>query len=244
MKMIFDEPFFYDYCVKESDCDKSGNMRLSAFQSCMLESATGQCRLVERDIDSLLKIGLTWVISKIKIHFYRFPKLGDKLRIFTWPIESGKFAFDRDFRVELESGKKVAEASSRWCVINYISRRPVSKETIEFPESTVKSVLFEDAFRPVVEPTSYLGESEHVVLKDEIDVNKHLNNTKYFDIAADAIKNRVGDFGLPKNISVHFVKEIRLGEKLRLFVGKNGNNFVVKGLNDNGHVVFLFDYCL
>ena len=237
MKYIFEQ----DYLVKKEDCTDSAHMNLSRLQSVLVSAATAQCKKYGMGLDDLIKNGFTWVISKIRIRINKLPKLGDKIKVQTWPIDSGKLVFDRDFAV-LYKDETIAKASSRWCVIDIKTRKPVGKKFVfSFDNNEVTDSQISDPFSQRIDNFDLVSEDVHLVSNKEIDINNHLNNARYFEIAQLALDGISPDFSRVREVFVHFKREAVLGEKIGLLVGKNGNTYVVLGAKSENVDIFLFN---
>ena len=221
-----------EFVIKDCHVNKDGYFRFSEFQTALVNAATMQCKKYGIDIDSLIPKGLSWVISKIRIKFFAIPKVGDLLKIETWPVESGRLVFDRDFRV-YANGKVVAIASSRWCVIDVKTRLPVRTNTIfSFDNNTNKKLIIDSAFVNQIETLSTYKLSEHVVSENEIDINGHLNNARYYDIAMQAIKKLDGQEANIKEVFIHYLRELLPGERIIIKSSLIDNTYYVFGYKD------------
>ena len=235
--------FKINILVDDSLVDEFEHMKFSHFQTALVSAATMQCKIYGIDIESLLKKGLTWVISKIRIKFNSIPKLGDMLTIETWPIKSGKLVFDRDFRVKV--GKKiVATASSRWCVIDVNTRKPVRSDLIfSFNDCKAKTTIISDPFVNEIEKFNNFNETIHKVMGDEIDINNHLNNAKYYNMALAAIKDIGCNLNKIREVFFHYLKESLVGDEIVLKSTNFGKTYYVFGYRNNleNDIVFEFN---
>jgi acyl-ACP thioesterase len=72
----------------------------------------------------------------------------------------------------------------------------------------------------------------------DLDVNNHVNNSKYIDWFTDQIPLETHQKGILSEISVSYSQEIRSGETVRLEFSRNGNQFRMAG-KENDKVCFM-----
>ena len=86
----------------------------------------------------------------------------------------------------------------------------------------------EDDFPKMREPEEYQAEAEYKVRKADIDVNNHMHNLNYVDLANEALPEDVYNNGNLNNIRITYKKEIKLGETVKCkYSCVNGKHFVV-----------------
>lgn len=61
-------------------------------------------------------------------------------------------------------------------------------------------------------PEEYQFETEYIVRKSDIDVNNHMHNLNYLDLANEALPEEVYKEGKLNNVRITYKKEIKLGE--------------------------------
>ena len=72
----------------------------------------------------------------------------------------------------------------------------------------------------------------------DLDVNRHMNNVVYTEIALNCFS---ADFLCDKKFNsyeVHFLKEAREGDNIKVYKKEESGGFVVVGKNDNGENYF------
>ncbi len=103
------------------------------------------CRL-GYSYEDLLFQSIVWVLSRINIHSYRRPAIGEQINTRTWikGIQQ-KLFFLRDFEVKDAQGAKVASASFAWLLIDLENRRilPAASMRVTLPDPHGESALDE-----------------------------------------------------------------------------------------------------
>ncbi|MGQ2374954.1 acyl-[acyl-carrier-protein] thioesterase [Companilactobacillus zhachilii] len=166
----------------------SGDMRLSALIDVML--LTSEKQLHQADVDSAEMVknkGLGWVVVQYHMDIKQMPKLGQKLKIMTQATSYNKYFFYRDFWIEDESGETIVKAESAFVLIDIEERKIVSAsdrlDDVFGAEETKKL----KRFSRLKVPEDYDFEQPQHIGYYNIDVNKHVNNSYYFDWMVDTL---------------------------------------------------------
>jgi acyl-ACP thioesterase len=153
---------------------------------------------------------LAWVVTRMQVHIYQLPVLGQKIRIVSNPSGFEKIRTFRDYRVFNEQGQLLASAVSLWFLMNTESRRlarvPAEiHQTIEDCIEQVEDFLPKPGTKPKPFPDATYKRAFQVGYHD-LDFNEHLNNIHYVKWLLDT---------LPANIQKqHSLKQLDLFYKL------------------------------
>jgi len=146
-----------------------------------MEEAAGQhAEKLGFSIERLWNEGLAWVLARMYVEVYDFPKIGQKVYLTTWPIGVEKLLFRRDFELRGENGKIIAKAISQWVVIN-LKTRKLERLTYpglspEEPEYTLNEPKWK------ISPQSDNPELLRLNVRlSDIDINNHVNNVHYIE---------------------------------------------------------------
>ena len=86
--------------VHPYETDINNRWKPTAIFQAFQEAANAHASSLGFDYHSLLAKGHIWVLSRLKVYFYRFPAMGDQLSIRTWPKGiRQKIFFTRDFQM-------------------------------------------------------------------------------------------------------------------------------------------------
>ena len=162
-----------------------------------------------------------WVLSRLDIHIYTFPKWGDRLTFFTGGRGADKLFAFREFLVWNEHQEVVARAMSSWLLVDMNTKR------ILRAESVLPSALFDPTQKPQWQPSKIqiqgklLAQEEIQVRISDLDLNHHVNNTSY----VRWVENALGEMGyFPESINLNYISECKGGDmvSLEIFLGENG----------------------
>ena len=182
----------------------------------------------------LMSKKLSWVLLTWRIKFIKRPKLNDEILVKTWVGKSDGITSVRDFEIYDTNGEKIIIASSRWCLINLETRRPVrfDDELSDAYDPEDKNAFGEELPK-VKEPAEYELEKEYVIQKTDIDVNGHVHNSNYLDVAFAVIPGFNENEKNYNNVLIEFKKEIMYEDDVRVYY-KNENEQDIVALKVNG----------
>lgn len=183
------------------------------------ETAAAHCGEFKLSGIDLKPLNLFWVLTRMHVQIKRFPHWHEKIRIQTWEKSHSYISQPRDFLIIDEQGDTIVRASSIWAIINGQSK-PQKLEDFDwegrFPleENAVTTKAFP---RMAAAPKPDLP-VVHQVLHSDIDLNEHVNNTKYLQWVLDEMGHDFCTRHQPTEISIHFISQLFPGDKY--YIGK------------------------
>ena len=156
-----------------------------------------------------------WVLSRLLIKIERRPRWSESVALQTWPrLAKSVFAM-RDFEMTDNAGVRLAAGASAWLVLDTTMRKPQRVDKLISGISITES-------RPALERDpaklegcdSAMPSGEFTVRYSDIDVNGHVNNSRYIMWLLDSyplsfvLQNEVA------LVEVNFLGETVAGEKL------------------------------
>lgn len=176
------------------------------------------------------KTHLTWILLEWKLKVIKRPKYGDEIIAKTWSRNSSRCYAYRDFEIYDKQGNQIAIAASKWVLIDTEKRKiiKVEDDVIEkyYPELE-KSVFEDEDFPKIREPEKYQNEVEYKVKRSDIDVNNHMHNLNYLDLANEALPEEIYQNKNFNNIRISYKKEIKLGEIVKCKYSFEGGKHIV-----------------
>jgi acyl-ACP thioesterase len=218
--------------------DFQHNWKPAEFFRAMQEATTHHAQHLNVDHFSLIEQNITWVLSRMKIRFYRFPKTMDQITIRTWPkgIQQ-KIFFMRDYQMMDEQGNKFADASSAWLLIDTNKRRFV------FPDALKDNLPDNDGKSALDEPLEKIARCDTLKVREtfkarysSVDFLGHVNNTHYIDwifdcFTLDEIRRKQLSW-----LQINYNAEVKPDEEVAVAIGKTNSQpdiYTINGTNLN-----------
>ena len=199
------------------------------------ESAWKHANQHDFGYNHLQEKGLFWVLAKIKLVMYRYPHWQERLRIETWGKLPELLTAFRDFEGFDEQGEKLFAATSAWHILSTAGNRPQPMGDFKtlFPIAEGRHAIEEKPAKITIvkNPQQTLPAA---VLPSDIDMNLHVNNTRYIQWILDRF-----DFGFLqqhqlKEIEVNFLSQAKMGDRYVITTGMLRNNeFISSALHDD-----------
>lgn len=224
-----------NYEIRSYECDKHGNLRLLTLMNIFQDIADSNASEMGLGLEFCRTHGLAWVGANYHIIIDCFPKLHQKITVFSWPAVEKKLGAYRDFLVLDENGQTLIKASSQWILINFEKKRPVCLRD-NLPEySVIGERAIETEFPKIEDIQNINYQQEFKIRFDDIDINKHVNNAVYPLWATEAAGDAFRDTHQPQEIEIAFKKEALFGDKVLVEsqISDNLSLHKVKSLSDD-----------
>jgi acyl-ACP thioesterase len=167
-----------------------------------------------------------WVLAKMHVLIKQMPKWTEKIRVETWGKSPELLTAFRDFEFFNTNNQSIILATSSWHILNMQTHRPtaLSHFVDDFP--IVNRHAIEEKPQKIQIPTSNTIKSNFfTIFSSDIDINQHVNNTKYVQWAMDCIPFEFQKQYLLSEIEVNFLSEARIGENYFIETYQNKLNF-------------------
>ena len=178
----------------------------------------------EKDISHL-----SWVVLNWKLKVTDRPGACEIIEVATWGRSYKGLVAGRDYEITDSKGKVIGKATSEWVAINPDTGRPIKlkPEQIEGYQMEEGRVNFPDfRFSKQVPEMTVLNRIEFKVIKSMIDMNGHVHNASYIDLAEEVLPEGI-DKLLFNDIEVCYRKEIKPGETVIIEYSKNLEDYYV-----------------
>lgn len=170
----------------------------------------------------------TWVLLSWKVHVIKRPKFNEFLRVQTWSRGADRYYALRDFYVYNQNDELVCIASSKWLFIDIEKGRPIKiSDDVNDTYKPENIMVFDEENPKLVEPQKFTNSIEMTIPQNLIDVNNHLHNIYYMNIAQEALPKDIAFSNESNDFEIMYKKEIKYGEKIKALYSKVDNSHVV-----------------
>ncbi len=213
--------------LKNRDVDLHRRLRASRLFDMLQESSIAHTEALGMGRAMTLDRGLLWMVTLQRCDIARMPLYDETVSVETWPGETMHVFFPRFYRMIADGGEELMRGSALWMLVDVDTRRFVFPERYGVEIRGV-STGFEapEPSAPVSAPTD--RERRFTVPYSYVDLNGHMNNTRYFDLADDCIGAAAAGREL-RSVRAEYKAETRLGEELLLRWGGDGRRFYLAG---------------
>ncbi len=178
---------------------------------------------------------LSWIIMQWKVRIYRRPAYGEKLVARTWVSGDKRVYAFRQYEFFDEKGETVIAASSKWVLNNTETGVIRIPKKVMDDYGVVEKTVFDEGneMERISEPEEYSHIYDYIVPCTWIDVNGHMNNKFYIDVAYQALPIDVYMSGTFDSFEVMYKRECKLGDKLKCYYHFDGEKHIVSIKNED-----------
>ena len=172
---------------------------------------------------------LTWILLDWKLKVLNRPKYGQTLDVHTWARVGNRFFTYRDFEIYDENGTLCAIATSKWTLINIEEGKMerITEEVIEKYKTEEKEVFPGEKLDKLQMQEEFLSSINYTVKRKDIDINKHMHNLNYLDLAYEALPEEVYNLRPFDNVRIMYKKEIKYGDTVECKYTREDDKYVV-----------------
>lgn len=191
-------------------------------------------------IAEMEKIDCSWVLSRVVIEMYDYPKMSEEIQIQTWVEGVVKFFAKRNYEFLSKDGKVLGYARTIWANIDNKTRKArdltnvLTADLICDKECPIKPISKIPEIKDEVTPLFTFG-----VKYSDVDFNQHLNSCKYVEHMLDAFTLHKFEHRDVKRFEIDFLKEAYFNENLSLYKKeiKDNNSFFLELQNEKGEKI-------
>lgn len=204
--------FEKEFPVRNYEVDWNGRVSAVTLLNYLQDAAAGHAALLGVAVSDLLARGLIWVISRIHLRVGRYVQDGEIVRVRTWPSTRNGLFSCREFEAYGREGVTVALATSSWAALDLKTRRPVRLSDRLPPYPLQPRRAIPDEFGTLPQPERVDAELCFQVRREELDVNRHVNNAVYAEWALETMPGEIAEGFRPEEIEIGFRAEALYGD--------------------------------
>ena len=213
-----DKLFEMKYDLRTSDFDKFNHIKPASVLDLFQDAAGRHAEEIGVGFEAMKEHSYFWVLIKIRFQVISQPSFQQKVIVKTWPLAPNKFIYRREYSI-----------SQR--------RRLVSAPDLyPFSDDFHPVMNFEEKLEGVEDFEANTSSYSITPGFSELDVNNHVNNTKYANFVFDAI-NPKEEFDIDV-FQIDYRKEVLEGTQLHLYHTRKENEVIAKGINNDGDTMF------
>lgn len=214
--------------LRSSDVDMHRRLRTSVLFSLMQEAAIAHTEQLGMGREKTLDRGALWIVTLQSAQIRRMPEYDEDVVLRSWPGKTMHLLFPRYCALDTAQGEPLVRASALWTLIDSGTRRLIFPERlgIEIEGVTLPGDEIPVPSAPV--PLPVTETRDFSVPFSYVDLNGHMNNTRYFDLAEDCIPAAAEGRPL-RAVQTEFSREARFGESFPVRWGREGDRWYLAG---------------
>ena len=176
--------YTWDSRVRFSEIGEDKRLTLDGILNYFQDSSTFHSEDIGNGMEVVESLKRVWVLSSWQIVVNEYPKIGEKIKLGTWPYDFNRFFGGRNFIMYGADGRVLAYANSLWTYLNSENGRParVDDQIVQLYELEPKYDM-EYADRKIALPDEMEEKTSFPVEVYHLDTNHHVNNGQYVKMA-------------------------------------------------------------
>ncbi|MDR1346364.1 MAG: hypothetical protein LBK03_06645 [Bacteroidales bacterium] len=194
--------------------DNRQRLTLPALLGLMQEIAWEHSTSYNAGWEFLQSVNLFWALSKMHLKINRLPLWNEVVTLSTWGKRPENVIFHRDFEMCDAQGKLLLVATSAWTTLSTVDGRVQCMpdevhSRIEVPENrhAIREAAPKVRKIPIVNAPCW-----HPVLHSDIDMNQHVNNTRYVLWALNNCSHEFQNQFEIKEIIINYLSQAKMGD--------------------------------
>ena len=176
--------YTWDSRVRFSEIGEDKKLTLDGILNYFQDSSTFHSEDIGNGMEVVEGLKRVWVLSSWQIVVNEYPKIGEHIKLGTWPYDFNRFFGGRNFIMYGEDGRVLAYANSLWTYLNSENGRParVDDHILELYKLEPKYEM-DYAERKIALPEAMSTQKGFPVELYHLDTNHHVNNGQYVKMA-------------------------------------------------------------
>lgn len=240
---------YLDHTFKVTSCDMDIFSRLkpTAILNICGEVAYMHSSLMGFGFESLAKMDMAWVLSRVETQIERLPTWGEQIRVRTWHKRfSGLFGI-RDYIFFDNEDREIIRVTTSWVIIKVATRRIVRIDRL-FAENSIldgqayphEAIATEAQRISLSDSQTHYNLGEHLVQYSDMDLNRHVNNAKYLEWACDHSKAQMDSSLMLSSFAINFNHEATYNQTVALIATESTpESLTVEGVINKGNIFAL-----
>ncbi len=212
--------FEKEYEINSVMINMKKNLGLYGVLGLLQDVGTIHAELMGLGFEAMIKNNAFWVFTQHKLLMKQWPKWQDKVLIKTWPRKIQGLKAYRDYTIYL-NGERIGESVATFMVLDGSTRKPVKPRLDNLLYDENKYEELNIIPEKVKLPDSMELANTLYVRNSDLDMNNHVNNTKYSQWILDTIHIDYHHNFLVSEFDINFLSECRLGDTIDIFMSKD-----------------------
>lgn len=218
----------------------NGKTKFNTVCYIFFESAASHATHSRFGYDDMVQANIYWVLSRLHVKMISYPKMGQKVKVRTWPKGIDKLFFLRDYELLDEEGVLLATATTAWLVLDGNTGRPKRLEDID--DLHYYSVEGLHAIEATPEKLPEIQDPDehfkHIARYSDLDINNHVNAGRYIEWLQDMYPIELYKEQNIKEFQINYQSETRHGEEVDIHLQKSkklGGFDFTEGIKSQDH---------
>lgn len=228
------DKFERSHRVTYGETNENREAFISEIVNYMVETSISHGESLGIGVDYQKDKGEAWIICRWDITINELPKFYEDIKVTTECMGANRFFAYRKFKIYKDE-KCIVDTKSQWLYLDLEKRKAkkITEESIKNFNVEGKEIL---SFEKLLKEKEEINSRLFTVRYRDIDMNKHVNNTKYVCWAMETVENDYFKSHKIKNLKVVYKKETTYKDVItsKIYSTEKENVFIHKIFSSEG----------
>ena len=221
--------YFSNYKIGLEDIGRNNEATNKALLAIMQDIACLHSASVGYGVLEIETKKRAWMLLDWKMEVIKRPKYNDDIKVETWSRKVERLYAYRDFQIKDKEGNIIVIGTSRWIFVDTDRRRPVrlTADIADLYESETDKSVFPEEIKDIEYEEDYIFKKEYYIQRRDIDINEHMHNLSYLDMAYEILPDDIYKNKIFDNVRIVYKKEIVYGENIECYYSQNNDKYII-----------------
>lgn len=192
-----EQKYTLEYFLSAGETNAEAELSLPLLTSRIIDISTAHANLLHIGNPDMADRGCGWVLSRLALEMYRYPKVNERYRLTTWIESYNRHFSERIVQVSSETGEPLGYSRAVWMILDYNTRESVGLSHLPIPEDLPipgECPIARQGKHVPVLPQDYDGELPRGAVRAtaqpyeyrfkycDLDFYRHVNTVKYIEL--------------------------------------------------------------
>lgn len=207
------------YFLSAGESNAEGLMPLTLMVERLIEISTEHANSLGIGYAELIKKNIGWVLSRVSLEMYRYPRINETYVLTTWIESYNRFFSERNIAITAPGGEVLGYARTVWVAMDFEKRALANLTQLDrrcFPVADLPCPIDRT---PTLAPAGEGSTAVPYTFKYcDLDFNRHVNTVRYIELLLNQKSLEHYDAFAAGRFDIHFHHECRYGQTVELRV--------------------------
>ena len=219
----------HEFHITVRDIDQETNLTNKAILSMFEDMGGLHSDLAGYGLKQIEETRISWVLLHWKFKILKHIKYIDgPIKVKTWSRGLFHACTYRDFELYNSKGELCVVGTSKWTLIHLEKGLTRITDDILDKYTTETRFVLDEELSKLREPEEIINIYNYTVQRSDIDINNHMHNLRYLDLAYEALpENIYNNTTTFNNVEIMYKKGATLGTNLNCYYTNLNNEHIV-----------------
>lgn len=229
--MTMDKKYSEKFFLSAGETNAEAEASLPLLTSKIIDISTAHANLLGIGNPSMASLGCGWVLSRIALEMFRYPRVNEEYRLTTWIESFNRHFSERIVEISTVSGESLGFSRAIWMVLDYNTHESVGLGHLNIPDTILCPgecpIGRQGKHVAVVMPTEGAEMPRGCVQANapafryrykycDLDFYRHVNTVRYVELLLNRLPLSLLDSTRVRRMELAFLREGKYDEEVEV----------------------------